>query len=314
MIHFRDIARLLPASASLATLAFAATAQAGDPIVIGTIAQSRAPSCGTITYSFAQGEYFSTVRSALESNSNFSPGGVVGRDIVFAPPMALVTSQALQGIDILFVSPMAPALSNCEVAAIGSFLSAGGGVFAFANDAADKLAGLAGASSGPVGTGVGSVARGTPMSAGPFGKVSGNLGWSFHRVFSSLGNSGQACISSSGVLAAAFTRGQGRIIIVNDEEWCGDQSVTGCAVSWMPSTPRLTLFLNAVAWVTPPIAFDYIEPAPSPDLDCDGDVDATDLSILIAAWGPCNGCRPDLNRDGQTNARDLGVLLSSWTG
>lgn len=294
-------------------LCCAARALAADPIVIGTIAQGRSAGCQSISFSFIEGGYFSTVRTALESNANFGKGGVVARDVAFAPPMSVVTNEALQGVDILFITPMQPALSDCEVAAIGSFLNAGGGVFAFANDAAAELATLVGSSAGSLGSGTGRVVRASPMSSGPFGAVSGEYGWSFHRVFSSVGKSGQPCIESSGVLAAAFTRGAGRLIIVNDEEWCGDQSLGGCAVSWMPSTPRLTMFLNAVAWVTPPASFSYVEPGPTPDIDCDGDVDGFDLALLLNAWGPCAGCRADITRDGQVNGEDLAILLANWT-
>lgn len=299
--------------ALLPLLTFASSAQAGDAIVIGTLSQDRSASCGTISYAFLDGNFFATVRGALESNTNFGKGGVVRRDIAFAPPMPLITNEALQGIDILFVSPVQPALSDCEVAAIGSFLNAGGGVFAFANDAGTELAALVGAADGGIGEGNGLVLPGNAMTSGPFGVVSGTLGWSFHRVFASLGKGGQPCIASSGNLAASFTRGAGRLIIVNDEEWCGDATLNGCASSWMPSEPRLAMFLNSVAWVTPAPSFSYVDPGPTPDLDCDGDVDGFDLAILLNAWGPCAGCRADINRDGQVNGKDLAVLLVNWS-
>ncbi|MEY3143468.1 MAG: hypothetical protein RLY21_1961 [Planctomycetota bacterium] len=299
--------------ALFSALGCAAAAQAGDPIVIGTLSQDRSPSCGDISYGFLDGNFFTNVRAALESDANFSPGGIVGRDVVFAPPMSLITNEALQGVDILFVSPSQPALSDCEVAAIGSFLNAGGGVFAFANDAGVELAALVGATDGGIGAGTGQVLRGTAMSAGPFGIVQGDLGWSFHRVFSPLGKSGQACVTSSGAIAASFTRGLGRLIIVNDEEWCGDQTLSGCAASWMPSAPRLTLFLNSVAWVAPAASFAYADPGPTPDIDCDGDVDGFDLALLLNAWGPCSGCRADITRDGQVNGKDLAILLVNWS-
>lgn len=297
----------------LSSLCAAPLALAGDTIVIGTLATDRSVSCGAISYSFLEGGFFASVRAALESNANFGPGGAVARDISFAPPMSVITNEALQGIDILFVSPMQPALSDCEVAAIGSFLNAGGGVFAFANDAGTELGMLVGATDGGIGEGNGTALRATAMSAGPFGVVKGNFGWSFHRVFGSLGKNGQACISSSGTLAAAFSRGSGRLIVVNDEEWCGDQTVTGCAASWMPSSPRLTLFLNAVAWVAPAASFAYVDPGPTPDIDCDGDVDGYDLALLLNAWGPCAGCRADINRDGQVDGADLSILLANWS-
>ena len=53
------------------------------------------------------------------------------------------------------------------------------------------------------------------------------------------------------------------------------------------------------------------------DLDNDGDVDATDLAMLLGNWGPCadpNDCPADLQDDGDgfVGADDLAVLLGSW--
>lgn len=48
------------------------------------------------------------------------------------------------------------------------------------------------------------------------------------------------------------------------------------------------------------------------DLDGDGDVDGTDLGLLLGAW---NTAGPgDLNGDGIVDAVDLGALLAAWTG
>lgn len=49
------------------------------------------------------------------------------------------------------------------------------------------------------------------------------------------------------------------------------------------------------------------------DLNCDGNVDAADLGVLLAAWGRrCDGCPEDLSNDGQIGGDDLGVLLGAW--
>ncbi|MFM7052774.1 MAG: dockerin type I domain-containing protein, partial [Planctomycetota bacterium] len=50
------------------------------------------------------------------------------------------------------------------------------------------------------------------------------------------------------------------------------------------------------------------------DLNCDGDINASDLAILLAAWGPCGkgACDADLDRDGWVGASDLANLLGSW--
>lgn len=48
------------------------------------------------------------------------------------------------------------------------------------------------------------------------------------------------------------------------------------------------------------------------DLNCDGRVDAFDLTALLSAWG---GAGPaDLSGDGVVNSADMTVLLSNWTG
>jgi hypothetical protein len=57
-------------------------------------------------------------------------------------------------------------------------------------------------------------------------------------------------------------------------------------------------------------------PAPSPDLNGDGTVDAADLALVLGAWGSCaEGCEcpGDLNVDGAVDASDLAVLLGAWT-
>jgi hypothetical protein len=54
--------------------------------------------------------------------------------------------------------------------------------------------------------------------------------------------------------------------------------------------------------------------APIPgDLDGDGAVGIGDLLILLAAWGPCDGCPADLDGNGAVGIVDLLLLLASWT-
>jgi hypothetical protein len=60
--------------------------------------------------------------------------------------------------------------------------------------------------------------------------------------------------------------------------------------------------------VTPP-TISY----PVGDLNHDGRVDLTDLSILIANWGIPKDKEADLNGDGVVDAKDLSILLSKLT-
>lgn len=49
------------------------------------------------------------------------------------------------------------------------------------------------------------------------------------------------------------------------------------------------------------------------DLNGDGAVNASDLALLLGAWGPCGTvCPADLNGDGLVNASDLALLLGNW--
>ncbi len=48
------------------------------------------------------------------------------------------------------------------------------------------------------------------------------------------------------------------------------------------------------------------------DLNQDGVVNASDLVMLVSAWGSCQECDADLNGDGQVNIIDLLLLLSNW--
>jgi PQQ-like domain len=49
------------------------------------------------------------------------------------------------------------------------------------------------------------------------------------------------------------------------------------------------------------------------DIDGDGFVNATDLGLLLGAWGGADGAA-DFDGDGIVGAADLGILLGAWTG
>lgn len=58
-------------------------------------------------------------------------------------------------------------------------------------------------------------------------------------------------------------------------------------------------------------SYDLVVCAPA-DLNCDGVVNAADLSILLASWGACAGCAADIDGDGTVGPADLAALLASW--
>ena len=42
-------------------------------------------------------------------------------------------------------------------------------------------------------------------------------------------------------------------------------------------------------------------------------MDAADIGLVIASWGPCPGCTADLTGDGLVNSSDLGLVIAAWT-
>lgn len=59
--------------------------------------------------------------------------------------------------------------------------------------------------------------------------------------------------------------------------------------------------------------FQVVPPCPA-DLSGDGVINASDLALLLGAWGPNPGHPADLTDDGIVNASDLALLLGAWGG
>lgn len=60
-----------------------------------------------------------------------------------------------------------------------------------------------------------------------------------------------------------------------------------------------------------------VTPQPAGDVDCDGDIDLTDLSTLLSSFGLCSGtlgfvATADFNADGCVDLPDLAVLLANF--
>ena len=53
-------------------------------------------------------------------------------------------------------------------------------------------------------------------------------------------------------------------------------------------------------------------PVPEGDLNRDGRVDSADLGLLLASWGPCEGCDADFDGDGLVGGSDLGRITANW--
>ncbi len=59
------------------------------------------------------------------------------------------------------------------------------------------------------------------------------------------------------------------------------------------------------------ITVEDIIPCPA-DLNGDGKVDGADLGLMLADWGPCDGCLADLSPNSAVDGADLGLLLAAW--
>ena len=48
------------------------------------------------------------------------------------------------------------------------------------------------------------------------------------------------------------------------------------------------------------------------DLDQNGEIDSTDLAMVLSKYGRCNRCKEDLDGDGVVDEEDVDILLDSW--
>lgn len=78
-----------------------------------------------------------------------------------------------------------------------------------------------------------------------------------------------------------------------------------------PQYPTDELRLQDIAWINA----NFPKPPPDcgiADLNCDGQVNGSDLGTMLAEWGTCARCQADLNLDGVVNGSDLGIMLAAW--
>ena len=286
-----------------------------EPLRVLVLDGTRTYQCGDLDFNIADGNFFDAIRAALEDPANFGPSGVVPRSVKVLPPVPRITGVALLDADVLMISINQVFVDECERGFIETFVSQGGGVLAFSNFAAIEVGPVFGAS----GTltcrgGTGSVvAPASPVVNGPFGVVEGPIPLMWHCVFSALGGGTEVVASTlGGPWCATFELGLGRAVVACDEEWVGSSIEKGCAVADLDD-PKLTLFLNALAWIAPPPEFQpTLVPAIVGDINEDCLVNGEDLGLLLAAWGTDDRLA-DLNHDGIVNGADLGLLLSNWT-
>lgn len=250
---------------------------------------SRTPACGTSTFSFPTSSQFASARAELLSNANFGIGGIVNREVELAVANSL-DLVSLANIDVVLLTPVAGLLSTCELVALTDFVAQGGGVVAFENGMTDKLRLVTG--SGPItacgGSGL-SFTGSHPVLSGSFGNLIGGLSTVYNCRLSNLGPNGVALLSGGGgVNGAAFAVGQGRVVVINEEEWMMNSGGCPSAPSWSAGNPR-RLFLNSIEWVAPAAGFVY-----SPSMSC--------LTAYCTAGTTTNGCLPAMTGVGTPSA------------
>ncbi len=92
---------------------------------------------------------------------------------------------------------------------------------------------------------------------------------------------------------------------------CGDFANDGTHPAPSGREKVGTLLLNFM--LSSPYARGWFRTPPDADLNGDGSVDATDLALLLASWGPCPDCPEDLTGNDFVGPGDLSTLLAAWT-
>jgi hypothetical protein len=101
------------------------------------------------------------------------------------------------------------------------------------------------------------------------------------------------------------TGGEGSCFVAHETPTCSDANCCGAVCSIDP-------FCCQVAWdsiCASEAAAICIAPCPA-DLDASGSVDASDLAVMLGAWG--NAGPADLDGSGAVDGGDLAVMLGAW--
>ena len=97
---------------------------------------------------------------------------------------------------------------------------------------------------------------------------------------------------------------------------CGDDQCGDDAVATSLALEGQTLFIRvgssdgSTGSGDLTIDCEGFEPPNPADLNGDGQVDAADIGLLVAAWGTPAG---DVNGDGTTDSADLGLVIAAWS-
>lgn len=239
--------------------ALVCSAAGAQPIRVLTLDGSRTSVCLSVDFNIASGNGFAEVRASILDDTNFGPAGIVPRDIELLPSVPAITPATLADADVVLIANAATGqqLDDCELRLLGDFVQAGGGVFMFTNEAAGLLGPEFGADGGDAAVGSATVIDvANPVASGPFGSASGTFPMGFHRGFDLIGPNGSAFLASSADIAASFEFGAGRAVLYCDEESFLGVEQSPCGADRIFPQTR-TIFLNAVAYVTPAPGFSF---------------------------------------------------------
>ena len=204
-------------------------------------------------WNFTTNNGFSTLRSDLLNSALFGNSGVVNRAVNFLPSTTTVTSSQLSGTDVvLYIA--GGQTNSAELSVLKPFVESGGGLFVFGNNIL-AFAGIVGSLDTSLNWVLGSTATvsnsNSPLNQGPFGNLA--VGTQFyvptHCVLNSTGPNAVVGVNeSAGNFAMSYQIGQGRVVLIGDEEIFLNADPGFSADPRLTNTTRL-LFQNAFAYV-----------------------------------------------------------------
>ncbi len=125
-------------------------------------------------------------------------------------------------------------------------------------------------------------------------------------VFENIGWNNDLVVNGSTVLVANIYQG------VREIDFSSGSGVTVGTYATMHSAEEIAISGNLIAVGENTCGFFLFGTCGGPtDLNCDGSVNAADLSLFLSEWGSTTSAA-DFNHDGVVNAADLSELLSTW--
>jgi RHS repeat-associated protein len=223
------------------------------PLVVESFGLNRSVVINGVNNSFVSGALFAEARADLLNPANFGPTGTISRPITLRSGVDTVTPDALSGVDVFILNPIATELTPTEAVVLEQFVQDGGMLLEARNVFPNRPV-LLGSTPGPFAnenTAVLTVAGlNSMLTQGPFGSVNSPIVTGANGAYATTGFGVPIAANGAGPNILQFQpdgrfSGTGRAVLIGDEEIFASGFASGGANFYAANR---TFFLNIIAF------------------------------------------------------------------